>query len=193
MKELQLLKDIDINELITRRYSPKSFSNKEITNNELFSLFEAARLAPSSYNEQPWKFIVGRNGDETFNKITETLSEKNKEWAPKSPVLICGVAKTNLERNDKENFHARYDLGQSVAYLTIQATWRGMFLHQMGGFNKDKMKEKFQLDDNFQPVVVIAVGYLSEEEKNKNSKERKRKSIDDMFFSKDFLVKLLEQ
>lgn len=173
-------------ECIKLRFSPKNFSNKEVSQLIVKSCLEAARTAPSSYNEQPWKFIVGFKGDAIYNKIASTLGESNAIWATSAPVLICGLTNTKLKRNGKDNTKAQYDLGQSVAYLTLQAMSLNVYVHQMGGFNAIKLHEIFDLDEHLIPLITIALGYVGDDEQ-KTVKDRSRKEFTEIIISeRDF-------
>lgn len=180
---LELLKEIKL------RFSPKKFSNQEIKKEEIINLLEAARSAPSSYNEQPWKFIIGFKGDENFNKIASTLGEANVVWASEAPVLISALTNTKHKRNGKENLKVEYNLGQSVAYLTLQAAFQGMHVHQMGGFNQDELQKIFKLNKDIKPMVIIALGYISDEEE-KTVSDRNRKPLEEMLIFEDNLIKV---
>ena len=185
--------NIDIIEPIRKRWSPRAFSDKKIDNNLLEKLFEAVRWAPSSMNEQPWNFISVRNSDkENFKEIIDSLMDTNKVWAAKVPLLIISIAKKFYSRNNSENKVAIYDLGQAVAYLSLQATAEGLFVHQMGGFDKNKLKDSFSLPDGYEPVTVIAVGYpgnpdtLPDKLKEREFAERKRKPQKEFVFESEW-------
>src|SRR5881394_2967613 len=126
-----------IHELLRRRWSPRAFDpNKPVESEKLRACFEAARWAPSSFNEQPWSFIVAtRDKPQEYAKLLACLVEKNQSWARSAPVLMIGATSLLWARNGKPNRHAFYDLGQAVAHLTVQATAQGLYLHQMAGFS----------------------------------------------------------
>jgi len=173
-----------LNELIEKRFSPYSFSDKEIAKEDLEKLFDAARKSPSSYNEQPWRFIVGTNENkETYNKILETLMDGNKDWAKQAPVLMLTVAGKNFQKNGKDNLHAEYDLGQAVAFLTLKATELEIYGHQMAGFSRDKAIELFNIPEGYNPVTVIAFGYKNKDDKKP---EKGRKEINELVFKNNF-------
>ncbi|MCK9425117.1 MAG: nitroreductase family protein [Ignavibacteriaceae bacterium] len=183
----------DILPLIKKRWSPREFDSlKEISQENLQLLFEAARWAPSSNNEQPWNFIVvTKNEPEQFNKMIGVLLEGNKQWASKASALVLTVASLRSAKNNTENFHALYDLGACVANLSLQAIELDIFTHQMGGFYHDKAKKVFQLKENYTPVSVIALGYLPENESFVTRKEevlakRKRKSLNEFVFKNNW-------
>ena len=189
IKALQIEQKKEILPLIKKRWSPKEFDpEKTISQNDLTLLFEAARWAPSSRNEQPWNFIVVTKDDpEQFNKMINLLTESNKSWASTASALILTVASLQLAHNNSENSYAHYDLGASVANLTMQAIALNIYIHQMGGFYRDKAREIFQLTENYAPVSVLAAGYLPEDEnfekrKNEALAKRKRKSLNEFVF-----------
>jgi nitroreductase len=182
--------DHPIHELIQRRWSPQAFSKRPVEPEAIHSMLEAARWAPSSYNEQPWYFIFARQEEsEEFDRLLACLTPGNQIWARHAPVLMLAVAKLFFERNGKPNRHALYDLGQAVAYLTIQATAQGLFLHQMGGFDIDKARQTFGIPDGFEPVVAIAIGYygdpdqLPEDLKSREQAPRRRRPLRDFIFA----------
>ncbi|PIW70224.1 MAG: nitroreductase [Ignavibacteriales bacterium CG12_big_fil_rev_8_21_14_0_65_30_8] len=173
-----------INELIEKRFSPYSFSDKEIAKEDLLKLFDAARKSPSSYNEQPWRFIVGTKlNKETYNKIYDTLMEANKEWANQASVLILTITANEFSKNGNKNNHSEYDLGQAVAYLTLQAMELDIYLHQMAGFSREKAKENFNIPNDFTPITVIALGYKNEDDKKP---EKGRRNIEELVYEESF-------
>lgn len=171
-----------INELLTRRWSPKNFSSRPVDAQKLADLFEAARWAPSCFNAQPWNFIVATREDaEGYNRLLSTMVEKNREWAQQAPVLILAVAKLDFNHVDRPNRHALYDLGQSVANLTVQASAVGLQIHQMGGFDPNAARELFAIPKGFEPVAVMALGY--QEGPSADPTTRTRKPLSDFVFS----------
>ncbi len=149
-----------IHEHLANRWSPRSFDvSKNITQEDINSLFEAARWAPSAFNVQPWSFIYGKRNNQTFNKIVDVLVPFNQLWAPKSSVLIlvCGNEKL-ADGNNNPTY--TYDCGNAVANLTLEATSRGLYVHQMSGFDVNKAKTQFNLPENIIPLAILAVGYI---------------------------------
>jgi nitroreductase len=152
-----------INQLFEERRSTVVFSPREIKDKKLASLFEAARWAPSSYNAQPWRFIVApRNNKDAFSRVLGLLSPKNQEWAKNAGVLLISLAEVTSEKTEKSNYYAMHDVAQAVSFLTLQATHLGLFVHQMGGFEREKVNGQFNIPENFQPVTAIAIGYPGE-------------------------------
>jgi nitroreductase len=147
---------------ILHRWSPRSFTAQEVTPAELKTLFEAARWTASSYNEQPWRYIVGTRNSETFNKILGTLMEFNQAWAKSAAVLVLGVAKTKFSHNGAPNRVALYDLGAASSYLTLQASTMGLHTHQMAGFDEAAALKAFGIPEGWVCGAVIAIGHQGE-------------------------------
>jgi len=155
--------DYPVHTIIKQRWSPQAFSDKTISEKNLQSLFEAARWAPSCFNEQPWLFIYARKEDRSkFNKILNCLSEKNQLWAKTAPLLMVTIAKTEFDHNGKPNRHAWHDVGQAISYLTFQAISMGIYCHQMAGFSRSHIIDSLEIPDGFEPVSAVAVGYLGD-------------------------------
>jgi nitroreductase len=145
--------------VILQRWSPRSFSDREVSAKDLRTIFEAVRWAASSFNEQPWRFLLGRRGDPTYKKIFESLGEFNQAWAGSAPVLILGATRTKFSHNESDNRVALYDLGAAAATLCYQATHQGLFTHQMGGFDPGVARRLFAIPENFLLGAVIALGH----------------------------------
>lgn len=154
--------ELPLHPVLNERYSPRSFSDRPVTDPELELVLEAARWAPSSMNEQPWRFLVTRQGGEGHTELLSALNHSNRVWADKAPVLILTMVHRTLARNGQENFHARHDLGFAVAQLTAQATALGMGLHQLGGFQAPVARAAFSVPDEFDLVSVLALGFPGE-------------------------------
>jgi len=151
--------DYPIHELLSRRWSPRAFSSQRVDAEKLRSLFEAARWAPSSANEQPWSFLVATmDNQQEHAGMLGCLVEGNQTWAKQAPVLMVSVA-TKLDRDHAPNRHAWYDVGQAVAALSVQATALGLFVHQMAGILPDKIRERYRIPDSHEPVTALALGY----------------------------------
>ena len=149
--------NLNLHPLILNRWSPRSLdSDEQISTDDLTAILEAARLAPSAFNEQPWRYIVGKRGDETFAKILAGLGEFNQKWARNASalLLVCG---TKQRTNGDPHPSFQYDLGLSVSQGTFEAHHRGYVTHQMTGFNHDVMCQTFDLT-TLEPVVVVAIG-----------------------------------
>jgi nitroreductase len=178
-----------VHELLEKRFSPYAFSSRPVEAEKLHKLFEAARSAPSSYNEQPWRFVVARREDAgAFERLLETLMERNREWAHHAPALVLSVAKLDFTHNGLPNRHAWYDVGQAAAYLTLQATELGLYVHPMAGFDAGKASQLLNIPEGYQPVAMMAVGYLGDSEsmperRGRHEKPpRARKPLDSLLF-----------
>ncbi|PMB12960.1 nitroreductase [Fischerella thermalis CCMEE 5282] len=155
-----------IHNLLQSRWSPLAFSQQVVEPEKLLSVLEAARWTASSFNEQPWSFIITTKKNPTeFDHLLGCLTETNQQWAQDAPVLMLSVAKLRFDRNGKENRHAFHDVGAAVANLVIQATAVGLFVHQMAGFDVEKAREVFGIPDDYEPVTAIAIGYLGDPQK----------------------------
>lgn len=182
--------DHPIHELISRRWSPYGFSSRPVPVADLRSLFEAARWAASSYNEQPWRFIVAIRDDPTqFERLLSCLVEANQEWAKAVPVLALAVVSLRFSRNNKPNTVAMHDLGLAAASLTLEATARGLHVHQMAGIQPDRARELYHIPDGFQPLTALAIGYaadpatLPDELKQRDTEPRTRRPLNETVYS----------
>ena len=174
--------DYPVLELIKKRWSPYVFATTPVEDEKLRILFEAARWAPSSYNEQPWAFILGIE-PEAHAKILSCLVEFNQEWAGPVPVIGISVAKLNFEKNGKPNRHAMHDVGSAMGMLCLQATELGLCVHQMAGFDVDKAKKVCKIPDGWEPAAAFAIGYPGDPKKaqadlaDKDKEPRPRKPV----------------
>jgi nitroreductase len=147
-------------EVIQQRRSRRAYSEKPVEQENINSLFEAARWAPSSVNEQPWIYLYAtREQSELYTKIFNSLNESNKIWARHAPLLVVSLIRKTFSRNEMPNLSARYDLGAANALLSLQAAHHGLNVHQMGGFSADILRQNLNIPDQFEAVVVMAIGY----------------------------------
>lgn len=168
-----------INELIQQRFSPKSFADKVVNREALHQLFEAARRAPSSFNEQPWRFIYAtKDKTEAYQRLFECLKEGNQSWAGQAPVLMLSLAKSTFSGNGKINRHAWHDTGMAMGFLLFKATELGLYIHQMAGFYPDKARELLDIPGDYDPVAMAAMGYLGEEK----NPQKPRKAVEEIVF-----------
>ena len=179
-----------IHELLKRRWSPRAFAERAVEPETLRSLLEAARWAPSSNNEQPWRFIVAtKNHRSEWDRLFNCLVEGNRKWAYRAPVLILSVASLKFEDDGSPNRHAFHDTGMAVENLVIQATVAGLFVHQMAGYDVEKARAEFKIPDGYEPVAMIAVGYpgdpatLPDHLRERELKPRQRNPFSDFVFS----------
>jgi nitroreductase len=182
--------EIPVHDLIKERRSPLAYSERSVGREELRSLLEAARWAASSYNQQPWHFIVATKEDpREYERLLGCIVPANALWAASAPVLMLSVAKLTYDSNGAPNRHALYDVGQATANLAIQATALGLALHQMGGFNMERARAEFQIPEGYEPVAAIAVGYpgdpasLPESLRARASAPRTRRELGEFVFT----------
>ncbi|ALM06917.1 nitroreductase [Sediminicola sp. YIK13] len=144
--------------LLKQRWSPRTFREEHISDINLKKIFEAARWAASSNNEQPWRFIYANKGTEAYDKIFNCLSEFNKQWASNAPTLLLTAFKEK-DQNNNENFHALQDLGLCLGNMTVQAQYLGIALHQMAGLDWKKAQTEFNVPNGFHVSSAVALGY----------------------------------
>ena len=186
---LRLNAQAPIHELLANRRSPRAFSDHPVEPVKLKSIFEAARWSPSSANEQPWRYILATKDDQIFLSLFASLSENNRRWAQHVPVLVLALAESIYARTGRSNRHAWYDLGQSVASLSVQATALGVSVHQMGGFDAQQLVNTLSIPEGFDPVTMIAIGYadhpesLPEDLQKREEAPRARRSLDELVFT----------
>lgn len=150
-----------VNAYIAERWSPRAFDARTIAEDDLMSLFEAARWAASAYNSQPWRFVYAHRDGPAFETLADCLIEFNAVWARHAAVLLIASAKTS-HADGKPNGHALYDLGQSMAMLSVEATARGIYVHQMAGIYPEKARTLLGVPDGFVPATAAALGYLGD-------------------------------
>ena len=180
-------------ELIEQRRSRRAYSTNPIEHEKIKSLFEAARWAPSSMNEQPWTYVYAtRDQPDLWNKLLELLNESNRVWAINAPLLILSLARKTHMRNGANNALARYDTGAANTLLSIQATQLGLNVHQMGGYDRQKAIESLNIPDAYEPIVIMAIGYpgdpdsLSENLKLREEAPRERYTQEFFVMNKSF-------
>jgi nitroreductase len=152
-----------IEALLAERWSPRAFQQRAVEQEKLGSLLEAARLAPSCFNDQPWSFFVAtRDERERFERLASCLVETNRAWAEKAPVLMLSVARKTFRQNGKPNRHAGHDVGLAVGGMLVQAQALGLSVHQMAGFDAQRARELLGIPDDHEPMAMTAVGYRGE-------------------------------
>lgn len=169
--------DYDIMPEIKERWSMRAFSGEKVNEEEIMAILEAARYAPSCFNEQPWRYIIADN-DENLKKMRGVLAKSNQVWANMAPVLIAVLAKKNFDYNGKNNFWHMFDTGTAWGYLSLEAQRRGLATHAMGGFKRSALKEEFNISDDYEIICVVALGKTGDKEKlPEDLKERERPDI----------------
>ena len=179
-----------VHSLFRQRWSPYVFDpERPVAREDLQACFEAARWAMSSYNAQPWRYILGVKEQDPalWQRILDVLVEPNQKWAKNAPVLALGIVEHCFEHNGKQNKAAIHDLGAASAFLTLEAESRGLSVHQMIGIEPDRAREAFGIDGTLEPYTGIAIGYLGDdpsvvEEKyaERDRGERKRKPLEEI-------------
>lgn len=179
---------VAVHPLILNRRSPRAFDIKPVSREVLMSLFEAARWAPSSYNNQPWRFIYALKGNPAYEQLLSTAVEFNQNWAKHAPVLLLSIAKKTFDFNNEPNVHAWHDVGMAMQNLAIQATNLGLVIHQMAGYDPAKARQILGIPDGYEPVALVAIGYpgdinqLPEELRKMEEAPRSRKPIEEFAF-----------
>ena len=176
-----------IHALLAERWSPYSFADRPVSDDDLQSLFEAARWTASSYNEQPWSYIVATKAQpEAFAKLLACLVEPNRAWAAAAPVLALGCLRLTFARNGQPNPAALHDLGGAGASLTLEATARGLSVHQMIGILPDVARSQYGIPDGVQALTALAIGYaadpIPEALRERDAAPRSRKSLTEFVF-----------
>jgi nitroreductase len=186
---MKAVTDHPVHDLIASRWSPYSFANRSVSDEDLRSLFEAARWASSSYNEQPWVYIVAKKEDtDEFARLLSCLVEGNQAWAKASSVLVLGVSRLRSAQHDKPNRAALHDLGLASANLVLEATARGLSVHQMIGILPDQARELYSVPEGYEPLTGMAIGYagdraaLPEALQARDSARRPRKPLKEFVF-----------
>lgn len=147
---------------LIERFSPRAYDPTAVIEPGVIrTILEAARWAPSANNVQPWRFIVARRGTDAFTKVHGAMLGFNQAWADSAAVLIANIAET-VDAEGKPRPWARYDLGQAVAHLSVQAQHEGLHTHQMGGFEGEKIREAFGLAEGLEVVSITAIGVLGD-------------------------------
>jgi nitroreductase len=178
-----------VHDLIRDRWSPRAFSDKPVDREILASLFEAARWAPSSNNEQPWAYLAAtKDNPEDFAKMLSVLVEFNSHWAKNAPVLLLAVSRLKFP-NGNPNRNAFYDTGAATMLLSVEATARGLAVHQMAGFDPAKAKQVFEIPEDCEPIAAIAIGFpgdpnsLSQKLQDRENAPRTRKPLTEFVMS----------
>jgi nitroreductase len=151
--------DFPIHNLIARRWSARAFSTKAVEKSKLLSILEAARWAPSSRNEQPWRYIIFTNDNPDKLKNAQTVLLDINSYAKRAPILICAITKKTYSDNGIYNKLHFHDLGATNENMFLESFNQGLIMHEMGGFNREKAKEIFNIPDDYEVGIMIAIGY----------------------------------
>ena len=180
----------DILDVFARRWSPRAFADRPVEPEKIRRMLEAARWTMSSYNEQPWRYVVASRHEDAdaYDQLLECLAAGNQSWAAHAPVLMLGFYKRTFSGRDRENRCAPHDLGAASAALTFQATEMDLYVHQMAGIKTDVIRETYDVPADFEPMTGLAVGYLgdpamlSENQQSSEQSPRSRTSLDALVF-----------
>jgi nitroreductase len=178
-----------VEDLFLRRWSPRAFAGTPIDVGTLKAIFSAGQWAASSFNEQPWRFVVGHKGDSVWQRIFESLVPGNQSWTKSAPVLFASFAKKTSSQNGGLNRVAQHDVGAASAQIALEATSLGLHTHGMAGFDPAKLALSFAAPDDFEPVACWAMGYrgdpamLNERQRQMELSPRKRKPLSEIVFS----------
>ena len=182
--------DYPIQPALSDRWSPYGFEERLVVASDLCSLFEAARWAASSYNEQPWNYIMAtKENPQEFEQLLSCLVEANQAWAKAAPVLVLGVVSLRFAKNHKDNRAAVHDLGLASGNLVVEATSRGLAVHQMIGILPDKAREVYQIPEHFEAWTAMAIGYSADPAtmpaalKERDLAPRQRRPLRDFVFA----------
>jgi nitroreductase len=193
MTEMNIKKaetDYPIQHALADRWSPYGFEDRPVAQADLCSLFEAARWAASSYNEQPWNYLVAiKENAREFDQLLACLVEANQAWAKAAPVLVLGVVSLRFAKNATDNRAAVHDLGLASGNLVVEATTRGLSVHQMIGILPDKAREVYQIPEHFEAWTAMAIGYNADPArmpaalKERDMAPRQRRPLRDFVFA----------
>lgn len=147
-----------INPLILNRWSPRAMTGEELSDDDMLSLFEAARWAPSSSNNQPWRFIYAKRNTEKWDRLFNLMFEGNKIWTKNAAVLVVVISRKNFEQNEKPSKTYQYEAGAAWENLALEAATRGLAAHGMAGFDYDKARKDLDIPDGYVVVSMIAIG-----------------------------------
>lgn len=182
----------DLHELIQNRWSPRAFQTKPVEGRKVCAMLEAAQWAPSSYNEQPWRFFIGNRDMDpgAWQALYDLMVPQNQVWAEKAPLLLLSLARMNFTHNGKPNRHAFHDVGLATENLVLQAEALGLAVHMMAGFYVDKAVETLGIPPEYEPVAMAAIGYQAEVDalpnadlKEREQSGRERKPLQEICYS----------
>jgi nitroreductase len=180
-------------ELIAQRWSPRAFEDRPVPDALLRRLFDAGRWAASAYNEQPWRWLVATRDDPAaFERLFSTLIPFNQGWVRAAPVLAISVAHASFDRNGKPNRHAGHDVGQAAAQMALEAVALGLAIHQMAGFDPERVRALCGVPAGFEPMAAIAIGYpgdpalLPDDLRQRELAPRERRPLAEVVFGATF-------
>ena len=167
-----------IDQIFINRWSPRAISPEMMTDKELMTLFEAARWAPSSYNNQPWRFIYAKRGTPAWDIFFNLLVPFNQEWSKNASFLIVVISRKNFEFNEKHSRTHSFDTGAAWQNLSLQGSIMGLVIHGIEGFDYDKARKELNIPENYAIEEMIAIGKLGDK-KNLSYELQKRETLSD--------------
>ena len=187
----------NINPLFVNRWSPRAMSGEEISHDDLMGLFEAARWAPSSYNNQPWRFIYAMRNTDHWQRLFSLLIDWNKIWAQNAAVIVAVISRKNFEFNEKPAITHQFDAGAAWENLALEATTRGLVTHGMQGFDYNEARKALQVPDSFDVMAMIAIGKLGQKENLPSDLQEReypsdRKSLKEIVMEGKFIEESIE-
>ncbi|HYJ01698.1 MAG TPA: nitroreductase family protein [Nitrososphaeraceae archaeon] len=187
----------NINPLFVNRWSPRAMSGEEISHDDLMGLFEAARWAPSSYNNQPWRFIYAMRNTDHWQRLFSLLIDWNKIWAQNAAVIVAVISRKNFEFNEKPAITHQFDAGAAWENLALEATTRGLVTHGMQGFDYNEARKALQVPDSFDVMAMIAIGKLGQKENLPSDLQEReypsdRKSLKEIVMEGKFIERSIE-
>ncbi len=163
-KEITRISEREINPLLLNRWSPRALSGESLSEEELMSLFEAAKWAPSCYNNQPWRFIYVQNGTPAWEKLYSILTAGNKVWTVKAAALVLVVSRLKFELTEQPNYTSSFDCGSAWENLALEAYTRGLVAHGMSGFDYEAARVNMEVPETYKIEMMIAVGRPGQKE-----------------------------
>jgi|SRR6185503_1437813 len=189
--------EYNINPLFVNRWSPRAMSGEEISYDDLMGLFEAARWAPSSYNNQPWRFIYAMRNTDHWQSLFSLLVDGNKIWAQNAAVIVAVISRKNFEFNEKPAITHQFDAGAAWENLALEATTRGLVTHGMQGFDYNTARKVLEVPDSFDVMAMIAIGKLGQKENLPNDLQEReypsdRKPLIEIVMEGKFIERSIE-
>jgi len=169
-------------DVIRKRWSPRSYNDREVEPWKLRTLFEAAGWAASCFGEEPWRYIVASRADRAeFDRLLHLLVEKNQHWAQHAGALAISFGKKTFSHNGAPDRWGLHDTGTSFGQMSLQAVALGLHVHGMGGFDAERTRKEFGVPDDFEVGAAMAIGYLDGD--GAPPEGRKRKPLEEIIFS----------
>lgn len=174
--------EYEISPSIIKRWSPRSMTGEPIDNNELLSLFEAAKWAPSSFNEQPWRFLYAVRDSKNWSLFFNLLGEFNQGWTKNAAALVLVISRNDFSYNGKPNVNHSFDAGAAWENLALEANEKGLVAHGMAGFDFEKARLDLKIPDSYTVEAMVAIGRPDKKENlpealQENEKPSDRKKL----------------